>query len=741
MSTRSSEAHNPRQVYSTFLMSVLLALVVYTWHLHYTVGVQRTFHATAANQHPLNATASNQTSSNTSNHTGTHSGHTGIPDAQPHHTPNANVTLFRGTVLTPVTILFWTILSVSLKLFPVLYDPIHNLYTKHTCMEWISPMMGIVLNKYLPDRFILTFTHFMAIHVFVILYERAHAADAATLTKANAKLGMVYNRPEMLLNLLVSLGFKILSSTGSSSLEPIVAAFLALSQLICPGIPGRLFDSLVPSVSHAYTKLKLPEDFMHGVTPMATMGALLYTMWVRGTPHHRDVQWGMALSLLVFVTMHAADAIKERSKDTVRCMHKILRSMLSLLEIILEVFLEHLKYHNESLAQATRGGTTDFPQSASSTTTDFPQSTRSTTTDLHQLVSPALWTVLGGGYILLCENTAHLDTVTAGLAIPVLALAVQRTYQRLKQPATRGKGQGLKNFISFFMHLTQIALNTAVFGVLVVLIHQFIINMLAVVALWYLFHAVNTCVFPPIEPDVKKIMAGSARVGIATGKTRSTQPVKQRSRGLGYLITGAKCISLFISVSAIILTVLTLFYSAERARTSARVALSLMDPQLTEAFNLWSINYRSCGKDPNSQECIHALQKLDCVCGAKFVAWYTSLFHPTVAKQIPNLCFTERTYLDVFFSTSKIPEDEKESITSLWEFMNIQFPALSAAYVRYKDMVQQGYKDFNVDNVMGIPSEKTIRNLFALVLSLIQYPYKGFMHLVKLMLALSAVQQ
>jgi len=484
---------------------------------------------------------------------------------------------------------------------------------------------------------------------------------------------------------------------------------------------GSKFDGLVPSVPHVYTSLL--EDFMHGVTPMATMGALLYTMWVRGTPHHGDVQWGMALSLLVFVTMHAADAIKERSKDTVRCIHKILRSMLLLLEVVLEMFLEHLSYHNESLACTTRGGNTDFTESV-----------------IH-LTSPALWTVLGGGYILVCENTAHLETVTTCLAIPVLALAVQRTSQRLHQPATRGDGQVFFDFISFFMHLMHVALYTAVFGILVALIRQFIFNMLAVVALWGLFHGVNRWVFPPIEDNVRKTMTGKATINIATGKTRSTQPVKQMSRGLGYLVTGAKCIGLILSGSTLILTVLTIWYSAERARTSARVALSLMDPQLTHAFNMWSINYHSCKEDPNSQTCIHALHKLDCVCGANFVAWYTSLFHPTVAKQIPNLCFTERTYLDVFFETNKISGDNKESITGLWEFMNIQFPALSATYVRYKDMVQQGYKDFNVDNVMGIPSEKTMRNLFALVLSLIQYPYKGFMHLVKLMLAPSAVQQ
>ena len=717
MSTRSSDDHNPRQVYSTFLMSVLLALAVYTGRLHYTEGLSRHWNAPGANQDPSNTTASNQTHSNASNH----SDHT-----QPHHTPNANVTLFRVTVLTPVNILFWTILSVSLKLVPVLYDPIYKLCIKHTWMEWIITMLGIVFKMYSPDEFILPFTHFMAVHVFVILYERAHATDSDTLVQAQAKLGMVYKRPEMLLNLLVSFGFKILHSTWSRSLDLTMAIPLSLAQMKLPETLSSLLDRRVPSVPHVYTSLL--EDFMHGVTPMATMGALLYTMWVRGTPHHGDVQWGMALSLLVFVTMHAADAIKERSKDTLRCMHKIIRSMLFLLEVVLEMFLEQLSYHNESLACTTRGGNTDIPPSV-----------------LH-LTSPALWTFLGGGYILVCENTNHLDTVIAFLSIPVLLLAVQRTSQRLHQPTTRSDGQVIFDFLSFFMHLMHVALYTAMFGILVALIRQFIFNMLAVVALWGLFHGVNHWVFPPIKDDVRTVMAGKTMPGQDLGNTapwitRSTKTVKPRSRGLGYLVTGAKCIGLILSGSTLILTVLTIWYSAERARTSARVALSLMDPQLTHAFNMWSINYHSCKDDPNSQTCIHALHKLDCVCGANFVAWYTSLFHPTVAKQIPNLCFTERTYLDVFFETNKISGDNKESITGLWEFMNIQFPALSAAYVRYKDMVQQGYKDFNVDNVMGIPSEQTMRNLGALVWTLIKYPYKGFMHLVKLMLAPSAVQQ
>ena len=698
-------------------MSVLLALAVYTGRLHYTEGLSRHWNAPGANQDPSNTTASNQTRSNASNH----SDHT-----QPHHTPNANVTLFRVTVLTPVTILFWTILSVSLKLVPVLYDPIYKLRIKHTWMKWIITILGIVFKVYSPDEFILPFTHFMAVHVFVILYERAHATDSDTLVQAQAKLGMVYKRPEMLLNLLVSFGFKILHSTWSRSLDLTMAIPLSLAQMKLPETLSSLLDRRVLSVPHVYTSLL--EDFMHGVTPMATMGALLYTMWFRGTPHHGDVQWGMALSLLVFVTMHAADAIKERSKDTLRCMHKIIRSMLFLLEVVLEMFLEQLSYHNESLACTTRGGNTDIPPSV-----------------LH-LTSPALWTFLGGGYILVCENTNHLDTVTAFLSIPVLLLAVQRTSQRLHQPTTRSDGQVIFDFLSFLMHLMHVALYTAMFGILVALIRQFIFNMLAVVALWGLFHGVNHWVFPPIKDNVRTVMAGKTMPGQDLGNTapwitRSTQPVKPRSRGLGYLVTGAKCIGLILSGSTLIITVLTIWYSAERARTSARVALSLMDPQLTHAFNMWSLNYHSCKDDPNSQTCIHALHKLDCVCGANFVAWYTSLFHPTVAKQIPNLCFTERTYLDVFFETNKISGDNKESITGLWEFMNIQFPALSATYVRYKDMVQQGYKDFNVDNVMGIPSEQTMRNLGVLLWTLIKYPYKGFMHLVKLMLAPSAVQQ
>ena len=666
--------HNPdhNHVIFRFLMGAVLMCCTHVALLHYAVGA------------PLLGTPlfDNDDADGTSART----------DLAPH--------VSRWTVPELYVLVGTSVISVVLETLPVFPAPISGAYELvcTRCPSWIRTIASSVATEWLNQHtFAHALTHLVGVHAVLILYKRASDVSAERGVEAKDRIKEVYHASPMFHNVILAPCLQWLMQSDwfhRCIWNPCMQQLLntgygneALWSFLLNYVIKQSGMHLISFLMRAFED-RIPflysEDLRHclrGLAPVVAMYSVGYTVFACDSVLHWNSVAALAVSAVVFTTMHAADSGTVLPMDIVSCTRQITKMTWRLLWTCMQILINQLTFNQEAGEEVPMK---------------------------YELLSPALWTaaaVFVSVYMPMHTNTVCLMLIP--IAVFIAVLTVHKT-QNCKSMSDADY-QLLNQIISSLIILAWTAWNTMVFAVTLLLLHHYgmgLVYLTLLVIGLFLFNMVNQKIFAPVEPALLQVANGPCTRHGAVKKTRSARTEA--------IILSWDTIMKIGSFMVFLYAAWLVTHTALDNKSFVKVVANVWFSTYTSSANLWSINTTACySATYDAPQCDRSMNTFGCV---QTVTVLKPFIGDEYTNQLGNLCYVTKQEWDIFFGRNedKLKDRHTQNVFNMWEYMTTTFPGWYESFTKLQTSVTTTYAKCTMANIKSV----TIADILAFILDI-----------------------